>query len=89
MELLVQNLPWITLGLIVLIALLALRWPVEWLLRVGARTGVGLFVLMVLGNVGEFVGIHLGVNLFNALVMGLLGAPGFGLLLMLNWTLLR
>lgn len=89
MELLEQYLPWITLGLIVLIALLAMRGPVEWIFRVGARTGVGLFVLMALGKVGELIGIHLGVNLFNALVMGLLGAPGFGLLLMLNWTLLH
>ena len=31
------------------------------------------------------LGVQLGVNLCNALVLGVLGAPGFGLLLMLNW----
>ena len=30
---------------------------------------------------------YLGVNLTNALVLGLLGVPGFGLLLLLNWAL--
>lgn len=89
MELLDTYLPWIAGGLIALIALLALRRPLEWLVRLAARTGVGLGVLMLLSSVGEAIGVHLGVNLFNALVMGLLGAPGFGLLLMMNWTLLR
>ena len=32
-------------------------------------------------------GVGLGVNLVNALVLGLLGLPGFGLLLMLQWVL--
>ena len=30
---------------------------------------------------------YLGVNLFNALILGILGIPGFGLLMMLNWAL--
>ena len=30
-------------------------------------------------------GVTLGVNLVNALVVGVLGVPGFGLLLMLQW----
>ena len=37
--------------------------------------------------VGGLIGVTLGVNLFNALVLGVLGAPGFGLLLMLPWAL--
>ena len=89
MELLNLYLPWLIGGAIALIALLALRRPLEWLLSLAARTGVGLCVLLLLSQVGGALGVRLGVNLFNALVMGLLGAPGFGLLLMMNWTLLR
>ena len=33
------------------------------------------------------LGISLGVNPINALVLGTLGIPGFGLLLMLQWLL--
>ena len=86
MESVIQILPWIVGGLILVIALAALRRPLEWLGRLAARTAVGLAVLFLLSKAGGYVGVHLGVNLVNALVMGVLGAPGFGLLLMLHWV---
>lgn len=86
MEVLIKSLPWIVGALMLLIALLALRKPLEWLGGLLARTGAGLFVLWLVSQVGGYVGISLGVNLVNALIMGLLGVPGFGLLLMLNWA---
>ena len=49
----------------------------------------GLAALAALSPLGPLIGVGLGVNLANALVMGLLGVPGFGLLLMLNWALAR
>ena len=41
------------------------------------------FMLMMLYNTG----IRLGLNVFNALFIGVLGVPGFGLLLLLQWVL--
>ncbi len=79
--------PWVLGGLVLAVALAALRKPLRSLGRLAARTGAGLGVLLLMSNVGGLVGVHLGVNLVNALVMGVLGAPGFGLLLLLNWTL--
>ena len=38
-------------------------------------------------HTGQLLGVKLGVNLLNALVLGALGIPGFGLLLMLQWAL--
>ena len=70
MEWLIRNLPLVTAGLILLIALLAMRRTVRWCLRLAARTGVGLAVLALLSQWG-----------------GVLGIPGFGLLLMMNWAL--
>ena len=55
--------------------------------RLGVRTGLGMGALALFGSVGEMIGVHLGVNLFNGLLLGMLGAPGFGLLLMLHWVL--
>ena len=57
------------------------------LFRLAGRTGAGLCALAVFAPVGNLLGAGLGVNLFNALVLGILGAPGFGLLLMLKWVL--
>ena len=68
-------------------ALILLRRPLRKLLLLLARTAAGLAGLLVFGQVGGLIGVTLGVNLTNAFVLGLLGLPGFGLLLLLNWAL--
>lgn len=78
---------WCLAGLVLCAALLLLRRPAAWLLRLALRSSVWLAVLALFSQVGRLVGISLGVNLVNALVLGVLGAPGFGLLLMLQWAL--
>ncbi len=41
----------------------------------------------VLNQAGALIGVRVGVNLLGALVLGVLGAPGLGLLLMTQWVL--
>ena len=84
---LLTALPWVLGALGVLLVLVVLRRPAKWLLGLAGRTGLGLAVLFALSGVGPSIGVSLGVNLFNALVLGVLGVPGFGLLLMLQWAL--
>jgi len=74
-------------ALVLLLALILLRKPLGWLLRLLGRMAVGLAGLFAFGQVSGAIGVALGVNLWNALVVALLGVPGFGLLLMLNWVL--
>lgn len=83
-----QILPWICGGFALLLILALFRRPLRCLGRVAVRTAVGLGVLFLLRLVGHLIGVSLGVNLYNALVVGVLGAPGFGLLLLFNWMLL-
>lgn len=71
----------------VMILLLLFRKPIGSLLRLLGRTAAGLCALAVFAPVGSLLGAGLGVNMFNALVLGVLGVPGFGLLLMLRWVL--
>lgn len=78
---------WCLAGLVLCAALLLLRRPVARLLRLALRSSVGLAVLALFSQVSQLIGVSLGVNLVNALVLGVLGAPGFGLLLMLQWVL--
>ena len=66
--------PWLALGLLLLA-------------RLAVRSSVGLAVLALFSQVSPLIGVSLGVNPINALVLGVLGAPGFGLLLMLQWAL--
>ena len=78
---------WSWAWLLVPVALILLRRPLRWLLRLLGRMAVGLAGLFAFSQVGGLIGVTLGVNLVNALVVALLGVPGFGLLLMLNWAL--
>lgn len=74
---------WSIAGLTLCSLLIALRKPLALLLKLALRSAVGLAALAA----GQAVGLSLGVNLVNALVLGLLGVPGFGLLLMVQWAL--
>lgn len=74
-------------GLVALFALLLLHRPLAGLIRLLVRSAVGLGVLAAFSQVSHLIGISLGVNWINALVLGVLGAPGFGLLLMVQWVL--
>ncbi len=74
-------------AVLLLFALGVLRRPLRGLLRLLTRTAVGLAGLFAFSQVGGLIGVTLGVNLVNALVVALLGVPGFGLLLLLNWAL--
>ena len=78
---------WLCGILFIGIALLLLRRPLCRLWRLGLRSVGGLAALALLHPAGQLVGVTLGVNWVNALVLGLLGAPGLGLLLMLQWML--
>lgn len=60
--------------------------PLGRLLKLGGKTLAALGGLAVLKLMGAWAGLALGVNLLNALVVALLGVPGLGLLLMLNWV---
>lgn len=78
---------WCLAGLLLCAALFLLRRPAARLLRLALRSSVGLAALALLSQLGGPIGVRLGVNLVNALVLGALGVPGFGLLLMLQWVL--
>ena len=42
--------------------------------------------LLLVNATTAFTGLHLGVNLFNGLVVGVLGIPGLVLLLLVQWV---
>ena len=81
-------LPWLAGSLGIIVALALLKKPLSAFFKLVGRTGVGLAFLTLFAPIGHALGAGLGVNLFNAAVLGALGVPGFGLLLMLRWVLL-
>ncbi|SMC72219.1 pro-sigmaK processing inhibitor BofA family protein [Papillibacter cinnamivorans] len=64
------------------------RTPLRIAAKIILNTILGFAGLILLNLAAPFTGIALGVNLFNAVVIGVLGLPGFALLLLVRWILL-
>lgn len=77
---------WAVAG-VLLAAVILLRKPLGAVWRLALRSGAGLCGLWLFNQMGGLIGVRLGVNLMSALLLGVLGAPGFGLLLMVRWAL--
>ena len=76
------------LGAFFLIALLRVfRSPLKLAVKLIANTLLGIAALWLVNLTAAFTGITLGLNLLNALIVGILGVPGFVLLLLLQWVL--
>ena len=59
--------------------------PLRRAVKLLLNTAFGFFALICLDLVSGHTGISLGVNLPNSVAVGLLGLPGFGMLLMMRW----
>lgn len=71
-----------------LIALLRVfSTPLRLALKLLANTLLGFLALWVVNLTAGVTGIALGLNLWNALTVGILGLPGFVLLLLVQWVL--
>ena len=71
-----------------LIALLRIfSTPFRLALKLLIDTLLGFFALWAVNLTEGFTGIVLGLNLWNALIIGVLGLPGFVLLLLAQWVL--
>ena len=61
--------------------------PLRLALKLLANTALGFLALWAVGLTAGVTGITLGLNLWHALVIGILGLPGFALLLLVQWVL--
>ena len=61
--------------------------PLRLALKLLANTALGFLALWAVDLTSGVTGIALGLNLWNALVIGILGLPGFALLLLVQWVL--
>ena len=77
----------IIMGVLILLTVILFRRPIGFLLRLLLNTIGGFITLFLLNFVGQFFGITLGLTLFNAVIVGIFGLPGVGLLLILRWLL--
>ena len=81
----------LALGLVLLFLAVAIirlfKTPLNLALRTVGNTALGFGALWALNLTTAYTGLSLGLNLFNALTIALLGVPGLGLLLLVKWVL--
>lgn len=71
-----------------LIALLRIfSAPLRLALKLLGNTLLGFLALWAVNLTAGLTGVALGLNLWNALVIAVLGLPGFVLLLLVQWVL--
>ena len=76
------------LAAFLLIALIRVfQAPLRLALKLLVNTLLGFLALWAVNLAAGVTGITLGLNLWNALVIGVLGLPGFVLLLLTQWVL--
>lgn len=75
---------WLLLTVAALAALVVLRRPLGALVKLLVRCAAGLGGIWLFNLAGGLIGVQVGMNLFTALAVGLLGLPGLGLLLLLQ-----
>jgi len=64
------------------------RAPLRLLFKLLINTIGGFITLIIVNWLGAFIGITIGINWINALIVGIFGFPGIGLLLILKWLLI-
>ena len=74
------------IGIILLIVVVRIfTAPIKLVLKFGVNTLLGFGGLIAADIFGAYIGLNLGVNFINAAAVGILGLPGFVLLVLLKW----
>ncbi len=80
----------ISLGLVLLFLAVAVvrlfSAPLKLALRLAVNAALGFGAMWLLNLTTAVTGLSLGLNLFNGLVVGILGIPGFLLLVLVKWV---
>ena len=63
-----------------------IKTPIKLLLKLACNTAIGYIALLLVNKFGGLIGISLGLNWVNALIIGVFGYPGLILLLLLKYV---
>lgn len=77
----------LTLLFLVMVCLRLFAAPLKLALKVAFNSALGFGAVWLLNLTTSVTGLSLGLSWFNAIVIGILGVPGFGLLLLVQWVL--
>lgn len=70
---------------VIIIAIKIISTPIRWIFKLLVNTLFGFVILFLINFFGQYVGISLEMNTFNAIITGVFGVPGVILLLLLKF----
>lgn len=73
--------------ILVILFLVVLAAPIKWLFKILLNSMIGTVGIIVFNFVGRYLGFTIGLNPGSILTTGILGIPGFILLVFLKWYL--
>lgn len=87
MELSQKILAGILAGFFLIALIRVFSTPLRLALKLLVNTLLGFLALWLFNVASGVTGVMLGLNVWNALIIGVLGLPGFALLLLVQWVL--
>ncbi len=78
----------IIVAVLAVLAIYILTKPFRMLLKLGINTVLGFVSLIAVNYVGAFIGVTVGVNWINAIIVAISGVPGVCVLFALRWLAL-
>lgn len=76
------------IGLSIFIVFKLFSLPIRWIFKLLINTAAGFVFLFLFNYIGAYIGLSLGINILNALLIGIFGIPGLILLLLAKWIFL-
>ena len=58
--------------------------PIKWIIKIIINSIIGIILLYIINIIGGMWNFHIGINLFTALLVGMLGIPGAVLLMIMK-----
>lgn len=80
-------LAWVAGILLVLAFGKSLKVPLRLVLKLVINTLLGGMVLLLINLAGQYIDFRISLNLFSAMIVGILGLPGVILLIILKYLL--
>ena len=86
-ELVEKLFPAVAAALLLFVLIRIFSAPLRLAMKILCNTILGFGALWLVQLTAPWTGISLGVNLLNALIVGILGLPGLLLLILVQWVL--
>ena len=75
------------LAALVVLSFVIFGKSLKLIFKILINTALGFVALIIVNQVGAYIGVSIGINTLNAVIVGIFGLPGVALLLLLQWLM--